>query len=46
MLNVHEQGIGVCGIYTYDIAASKVEKVCQFAREHQHPLLCNMEEVS
>ncbi|MFZ5505704.1 MAG: ATP-dependent Clp protease adaptor ClpS, partial [Pseudomonadota bacterium] len=35
---------GVCGIYPKDVAASKVEQVCTFARQHQHPLACVMEE--
>jgi ATP-dependent Clp protease adaptor protein ClpS len=44
MLKVHTEGAGVCGIYPKDIAASKVEQVCTFARQHQHPLACVMEE--
>ena len=44
MLNVHKQGKGVCGIYTRDIAETKVMQVNNYAREHKHPLLCDMEE--
>ncbi len=44
MLKVHREGRGVCGIYPRDVAASKVEQVTEFAREHQHPLQCVMEE--
>jgi len=44
MLNVHRNGRGVCGIYPRDIAATKVEQVSEFARIHQHPLQCVMEE--
>jgi ATP-dependent Clp protease adaptor protein ClpS len=44
MLQVHTQGRGVCGVYTKDVAATKVEQVLQFARSHQHPLQCVMEE--
>jgi len=45
MLSVHTKGKGVCGVYTRDIAETKVAYVNRFAREHQHPLLCTMEEV-
>ena len=44
MLNVHTKGKGVCGVYTRDIAETKVAQVNRFAREHKHPLLCTMEE--
>lgn len=44
MLEVHYRGKGVCGIYTQDIAATKVSQVNHYAREHQHPLLCTMEQ--
>lgn len=44
MLEVHYKGKGICGTYTRDIAATKVAQVNQFAREHQHPLLCKMEQ--
>lgn len=43
MLTVHTQGKGVCGIYTRDIAETKAAQVNQFARDHQHPLLCEIE---
>lgn len=45
MLTVHSQGKGVCGIYTYEIAETKVAQVNEYAQRHQHPLLCSMEEV-
>jgi ATP-dependent Clp protease adaptor protein ClpS len=44
MLKVHREGKGVCGVYPMDIAATKVELVSAFARQHQHPLACVMEE--
>ena len=44
MLHVHTRGKGICGVYTRDIAETKVAHVSRFAREHQHPLLCTMEE--
>lgn len=43
MLSVHTQGKGVCGIYTREIAESKVAQVNDYSRKHQHPLLCTME---
>ena len=43
MLTVHTRGKGVCGIYTRDIAETKSAQVNQYAREHQHPLLCEIE---
>jgi len=43
MLNVHQKGIGVCGIYPCEIAEMKVRQVLDFARDHQHPLQCTME---
>jgi ATP-dependent Clp protease adaptor protein ClpS len=43
MLHVHQRGVGVCGIYTFEIAETKVTQVVEFAREHQHPLQCTME---
>lgn len=43
MLAVHTQGKGVCGIYTKDIAETKSAQVNQYARDHQHPLLCEIE---
>jgi ATP-dependent Clp protease adaptor protein ClpS len=44
MLKVHNEGAGICGIYPYGIAETKVNQVVAFAREHQHPLQCVMEE--
>ena len=44
MLKVHREGMGVCGVYPKDVAATKVEQVTAFARKHQHPLQCLMEE--
>jgi len=44
MLNVHTKGMGVCGVYSRDIAETKVELVNTYARESQHPLKCTMEE--
>ncbi|PZP58568.1 MAG: ATP-dependent Clp protease adapter ClpS [Azospira oryzae] len=44
MLKVHREGSGVCGVYPRDVAATKVEQVMAFARQHQHPLRCVMEE--
>ena len=43
MLHVHHHGVGECGVYTYEIAETKVTQVMDFAREHQHPLQCVME---
>ena len=43
MLNVHTQGKGICGIYTRDIAETKVAQVNDYSRQHDHPLLCTME---
>ena len=44
MLKVHREGIGVCGVYPKDVAATKVEQVKSYAKQHQHPLQCVMEE--
>ena len=44
MLNVHREGMGVCGVYPKDVAATKVEQVISFSRKHEHPLQCVMEE--
>ena len=44
MLKVHREGKGVCGIFPRDVAATKVDQVTAFARQHQHPLACVMEE--
>jgi ATP-dependent Clp protease adaptor protein ClpS len=44
MMAVHQQGVGVAGVYTYEIAEAKVEKVHSLARASEYPLLCTMEE--
>lgn len=44
MLHVHTRGRGVCGVFTYEIAETKVAQVNEYSRRHQHPLLCTMEE--
>lgn len=43
MLSVHQRGVGICGIFTYEVAETKVTQVMDFAREHQHPLQCTLE---
>lgn len=43
MLHVHQKGVGVCGVYSYEIAETKVMQVMDLAREHSHPLQCIME---
>jgi ATP-dependent Clp protease adaptor protein ClpS len=44
MLQVHREGMGVCGTYTREVAVAKVDQVKEIARKHQHPLQCTMEE--
>ena len=44
MLEVHTKGKGVCGVFNYEIAETKVAQVISLAQQHQHPLLCTMEE--
>ena len=44
MLQVHTQGVGVAGVYTYEVAEMKAEKVAQLARANEYPLLCTLEE--
>ena len=44
MLNVHNEGVGVAGVYTYEVAEMKIERVTQMARAEEYPLLCTMEE--
>ncbi|MFV8833885.1 ATP-dependent Clp protease adapter ClpS [Aquisalimonas sp.] len=44
MLQVHTKGSGICGVYSRDVAETKVEQVNDYAREHNHPLMCTMEE--
>ena len=46
MLEVHTKGKGVCGVFTFEIAETKVAQVMAYARQHQHPLLCTMEETA
>jgi ATP-dependent Clp protease adaptor protein ClpS len=43
MLHVHRHGVGMCGVYTFEVAETKVTQVIEFARRHQHPLQCTME---
>ena len=43
MLHVHQKGVGICGVYTHEIAETKVTQVMALAQEHQHPLQCTME---
>ncbi len=44
MLHVHTRGVGVCGVFSKDVAETKVQQVNEYSRRHQHPLLCTMEE--
>ena len=44
MLEVHTQGKGVCGVFTFEIAETKVAQVTTYARDNQHPLMCTLEE--
>ncbi len=43
MLHVHQKGVGVCGVFTYEIAETKVNQVMDFARQNSHPLQCTLE---
>jgi ATP-dependent Clp protease adaptor protein ClpS len=43
MLHVHQKGVGVCGVYTHEVAETKVTQVIDYARRYQHPLQCTME---
>lgn len=43
MLHVHQKGVGVCGIFTYEVAETKVNQVMDFAKQNQHPLQCTLE---
>jgi ATP-dependent Clp protease adaptor protein ClpS len=43
MLHVHRRGVGICGVYTYEVAETKVSEVVDYARQNQHPLQCTME---
>jgi ATP-dependent Clp protease adaptor protein ClpS len=43
MLHVHQHGVGVCGVFTYEVAETKVAQVMELARRNEHPLQCTME---
>ncbi len=43
MLHVHQRGVGVCGVFTYEVAETKVTQVIDFARKNEHPLQCTLE---
>mgnify|MGYP001239988883 CR=1 FL=1 len=43
MLHIHGKGVGICGVFTYEIAETKVNQVTDFARKNKHPLQCTME---
>lgn len=43
MLHVHQRGVGICGVYSYEVAETKVTQVIDYARKHQHPLQCTLE---
>jgi ATP-dependent Clp protease adaptor protein ClpS len=43
MLHVHQKGVGICGVFTYEVAETKVTQVMDYARKHQHPLQCTLE---
>ena len=43
MFHVHQKGVGVCGVFTYEVAETKVAQVMDLARQNQHPLQCRME---
>ncbi len=43
MLHVHQKGVGICGVFTYEVAETKVTQVMDFARDNQHPLQCTLE---
>ncbi|MGB3754582.1 MAG: ATP-dependent Clp protease adapter ClpS [Parerythrobacter sp.] len=44
MLHVHQKGVGVCGVFSYEVAETKVTEVMDFARQNQHPLQCTLEQ--
>lgn len=43
MLHVHQKGVGVCGVFTYEVAETKVQQVMDLAKQHRHPLQCTLE---
>jgi ATP-dependent Clp protease adaptor protein ClpS len=43
MLHVHQKGVGICGVFTYEVAETKVNQVMDFAKKNQHPLQCTLE---
>jgi ATP-dependent Clp protease adaptor protein ClpS len=43
MLHVHQRGVGVCGVFSYEVAETKVNQVMDYARQNQHPLQCTLE---
>ena len=43
MLHVHQKGVGICGVFTYEIAETKVNQTMDLAQQHQHPLQCTIE---
>jgi len=43
MMTVHRKGVGLCGVYTYEVAETKVGQVMSFAKKNEHPLQCTME---
>jgi ATP-dependent Clp protease adaptor protein ClpS len=43
MLHVHQRGVGICGVFTYEVAETKVSQVIDYARQNQHPLQCTLE---
>lgn len=43
MLHVHQRGVGICGVFTYEVAETKVQQVMDLARQNQHPLQCTIE---
>lgn len=43
MLHVHQRGVGVCGVFTFEVAETKVNQVLSFAKQHEHPLQCTLE---
>ncbi len=43
MLHVHQKGVGVCGVFTYEVAETKVNQVMSLAKQHDHPLQCTLE---